>query len=83
MLSNSRAPLTETGNTRWRKLGNPSMLGPAGARGRQFQVVAADEFVSAVIPVVLALRSAGATTLQAMADALNQRGIRALRGGTL
>ena len=33
------------------------------------------------MPVVLALRSAGASTLQAMADALNQRGIRAVRDG--
>ena len=41
----------------------------------------ADEFVSGLMPIVLAIRSTGAITLEAMTQALNQRGIRSARGG--
>jgi DNA invertase Pin-like site-specific DNA recombinase len=58
------------------KLGNPSKLPRAGALGRATQVAAADEFVSGLLPVVLAIRQTGARTLEAMSQALNQRGIR-------
>jgi hypothetical protein len=42
---------------------------------------AADAFVSALLPVVLAIRQTGAKTLEAMSQALNERGIRTARGG--
>jgi DNA invertase Pin-like site-specific DNA recombinase len=64
------------------KLGNPSNLPFAGALGRATQVAAADEFVSGLLSVVLAIRQTGAATLEAMSQALNQRGIRTARGGT-
>ena len=41
----------------------------------------ADEFVSGLLPVVHAIRQTGAQTLEAMSQALNQRGIRTARGG--
>ena len=63
------------------RLGNPSNLPQAGALGRATQIAAADEFVSGLIPVVLAIRHTGAKTLEAMSQALNQRGIRTARGG--
>jgi DNA invertase Pin-like site-specific DNA recombinase len=63
------------------KLGNRSNLDHAGALGRATQVAAADEFVSGLLPVVLAIRQTGAKTLEAMSQALNQRGIRTARGG--
>jgi hypothetical protein len=63
------------------RLGNPSNLPHAGALGRATQVAAADEFVSGLLPVVLAIRQTGAQTLEAMSQALNQRGIRTARGG--
>jgi DNA invertase Pin-like site-specific DNA recombinase len=62
-------------------LGNPTNLPLAGALGRATQVAAADEFVSGLLPVVLAIRQTGARTLEAMSQALNQRGIRTARGG--
>jgi DNA invertase Pin-like site-specific DNA recombinase len=63
------------------RLGNPTNLPVAGALGRTTQIAAADEFVSGLLPVVLAIRQTGAKTLEAMSQALNQRGIRTARGG--
>src|SRR3954464_4012060 len=57
------------------RLGNPTNLTYAGALGRATQVAAADEFVSGLLPVVLAIRQTGAKTLETMSQALNQRGI--------
>jgi DNA invertase Pin-like site-specific DNA recombinase len=62
-------------------LGNPTNLPVAGALGRATQTAAADEFVAGLLPVVLAIRQTGAETLEAMSQALNQRGIRTARGG--
>jgi hypothetical protein len=44
-------------------------------------VTAADEFVSGLLPVVLSIHQTGAETLEAMSQALNQRGIRTARPG--
>src|SRR3982075_2151991 len=63
------------------RLGNPTNLPLAGALGRATQVAAADEFVSGLLPVVLAIRQTGSKSLEAMSQALNQRGIRTARGG--
>lgn len=63
------------------KLGNPRNIAQAGERGRCVQTAAADEFAANVMPIVLAIRKTGATTLEAMSQALNQRGIRSARGG--
>jgi DNA invertase Pin-like site-specific DNA recombinase len=62
-------------------LGNPSNIAQAGAVGRSVQVATADAFVANVMPIIAAIRSTGATTLEAITQALNQRGIRAPRGG--
>jgi DNA invertase Pin-like site-specific DNA recombinase len=63
------------------RLGNPTNLPLAGALGRATQIAAADAFVTGLLPVVLAIRQTGANTLEAMSQALNQRGIRTARGG--
>jgi DNA invertase Pin-like site-specific DNA recombinase len=63
------------------RLGNPTNLPLAGVLGRATQIAAADEFVAGLLPVVLAIRQTGAKTLEAMSQALNQRGIRTARGG--
>ena len=63
------------------KLGNPRNAAAAAALGRANQVAVADEFVSGLIPVVEAIRKTGATTLDGMTRALNDRGIRSARGG--
>jgi DNA invertase Pin-like site-specific DNA recombinase len=63
------------------RLGNPRNIAQAGELGRSIQKAAADQFVGSVMPVVRAIQGAGATTLEAITQALNQRGIRAPRGG--
>jgi hypothetical protein len=45
------------------------------------QTLAANQFVAGLLPVVHSIRNSGATTLEAMTVALNQRGIRSARGG--
>ena len=48
--------------------------------GRSVQVAAADQFVANLMPVVRGIQNTGATTLEAITQALNQRGIRTARG---
>jgi len=62
------------------KLGNPTNLCVAGSIGRIAQAQAADEFATNLMPVVQAIRNAGALTLSEIANALNGRGIRPARG---
>jgi hypothetical protein len=77
----ARASISSIRSHRRARLGNAKNLSLAGARGRATQIAAADEFVSGLLPVVLAIRQTGANTLEAMSCALNQRGIRTARGG--
>jgi DNA invertase Pin-like site-specific DNA recombinase len=63
------------------KLGNPRNAAQAAEVGRAVQVTAADAFVAGLMPVIDAIYKTGVTTLEAMTQALNQRGIRSARGG--
>jgi DNA invertase Pin-like site-specific DNA recombinase len=62
-------------------LGNPHNLAQAGSVGRAAQIEGADKFAKSLEPVVQAVRSEGATTVRAIAQALNRRGIKSPRGG--
>jgi DNA invertase Pin-like site-specific DNA recombinase len=62
------------------RLGNPSNIAHAGSLGRDVQSAASDAFAAQLLPVVTAIRNSGATTLDAMTCALNQRGIKSARG---
>ena len=50
-------------------------------QGREANRAEADRFAANVLPVIEAIRAAGVTTLQGIADALNARGIATARGG--
>jgi DNA invertase Pin-like site-specific DNA recombinase len=63
------------------QLGNPRNIAQAGELGRTIQANTADTFVAGLMPVIAAIRGTGVTTLEAMTQALNQRGIRSARGG--
>ncbi len=63
------------------KLGNPTNLAEAGAKGAAAQRAEADAFAANVMPVVRQIQASGATTTRAIADALNARGVRTARGG--
>ncbi|MBR1235583.1 recombinase family protein [Bradyrhizobium sp. AUGA SZCCT0182] len=62
-------------------LGNPRNLAQAGSFGRAALIEGADRFAESLVPVVQAVRSEGATTLRAMAKALNRRGFKSPHGG--
>jgi DNA invertase Pin-like site-specific DNA recombinase len=61
------------------KLGNRRNIAHAGELGRGVQTKAADRFVANLMPVIEAIRGTGATTLEAITQSLNQRGIRTAR----
>ncbi len=63
------------------KLGNPTNLAAAGAKGAQTQRAGADAFAANVLPIVREIQARGATTPRAVASALNDRGVRTARGG--
>jgi DNA invertase Pin-like site-specific DNA recombinase len=62
------------------RLGNPRNIAEAGRVGRTVRSAVADEFTRNVLPVIDALRSAGAVTLESISCGLNRQGIRAARG---
>src|SRR5277367_1066062 len=63
------------------KLGNRTNLDEAAAKGATANKVGADAFAANVWPIVRQIQASGATTLRAIAEALNSRGIRTARGG--
>ena len=62
-------------------LGNRTNLAEAQAMGATANRAGADTFASNVLPIVRQIQASGATTLRAIADALNARGVRTARGG--
>ena len=62
------------------RLGNLRNLGAAGAIGRRVQAAEADRFAANILPVVAEIRRSGVSGLASIADALNRRGIRTVRG---
>jgi DNA invertase Pin-like site-specific DNA recombinase len=62
------------------RLGNPHNITTAGSLGRQAQTSSANDFAASLLPLVLAIRNGGAVTLEAISSALNQRGVRPVRG---
>lgn len=62
-------------------LGNPVNLVEAGSMGRTAQAKTADQFVARVLPQLLAIQKGGASSLEKIAAALNERGVRSAKGG--
>jgi DNA invertase Pin-like site-specific DNA recombinase len=62
------------------KLGGPK-ASEAAAIGRQAQRDAADRFAANVLPIIDSIRATGETTLEAITEALNARGVKTARGG--
>jgi DNA invertase Pin-like site-specific DNA recombinase len=63
------------------KLGNPRNMPEAAAKGRETQRSGADQFAANVLPIIEGIKAAGATSFDAIAKALNARGVRTARGG--
>jgi DNA invertase Pin-like site-specific DNA recombinase len=62
-------------------LGNRSNLAQAGDLGRAALMEGAEDLAQKLAPALRAVRSEGAKTLRAMAEALNRRGVKSPRGG--
>ncbi len=62
------------------KLGNPNIEAAQEAAVAAVKAEA-DRAASNVLPIIAEIRKSGATTLRAIADALNARGVRSPRGG--
>ena len=62
-------------------LGNRTNLREASGKGAAANRAGADAFAANVLPVVREMQAAGAVTLAALAEGLNQRGITTARGG--
>ncbi|MBP0111059.1 recombinase family protein [Bradyrhizobium vignae] len=63
------------------KLGNRTNLLEAQAKGSATNRAAADAFAANVMPIVRQIQATGVTTYRAIAQALNDRGVRTARGG--
>jgi hypothetical protein len=62
------------------RLGNPTNLAEASAKGAAANRKLADDFARNVLPIVEKLRDAGTTSLLGIARALNERGVRTPQG---
>lgn len=62
-------------------LGNPTNISEAGQLGRNAQQVEADRFAKNVLPVIRSILSRGPVGMVAIAEQLNERGIRTPPGG--
>jgi DNA invertase Pin-like site-specific DNA recombinase len=63
------------------KLGNPDLAAIRGSGGEAGKAEA-ERFAANVLPIIAQVRKAGASTLQQIADALNDRGVATARGGS-
>jgi DNA invertase Pin-like site-specific DNA recombinase len=63
------------------RLGNRTNLAEARLRAAASSIRSADTFATNVLPIIKQVRSAGATSLRSIAEALNARGVRTARGG--
>jgi DNA invertase Pin-like site-specific DNA recombinase len=63
------------------QLGNRTNLDQARLIAAAASINAADAFAANVLPIIEQIRSAGASSLRAIANALNARGVRTARGG--
>jgi hypothetical protein len=62
------------------RLGNPH-LADVAAKGTEATRRQADMFAANLMPLIRQLRASGITTIRALADELNARGVRTARGG--
>ena len=63
------------------KLGNRTNLAEAQAKGGMAAKEAADAFAVNVLPIIHQIQASGVTSFNAIATALNERGVKTARGG--
>lgn len=80
MISARTRAALEAAKARGVRLGNPN-LAAAREPANAVRMAMADDHAGRVLPVIREIEGTGATTLRAIADALNARGIATARGG--
>lgn len=80
LISDRTRAALQTKRNRGERLGNPNILEVAQA-GSDRRRAMADEHAAKVVPIIDEVRRAGITTLTAIAEALNARGVKTARGG--
>jgi DNA invertase Pin-like site-specific DNA recombinase len=63
------------------KLGNPINAAAAANKGRLMSIYEADRFASSLLPALRSIKQSGVTNYRGIALALNNRGVRTVRGG--
>ena len=76
----TRAALAQA-KARGVRLGNPTNLAEASAKGSAATKAQADQFAANLMPLLRQLQASGIKTVRALADELNRRGVRTARGG--
>jgi len=80
MISTRTRAALAAAKARGQVLGNPN-LAAAREPANAVRMALADDRAARVLPVIREIEATGATTLRAIADALNARGIATARGG--
>jgi Recombinase len=80
-MISARTTVALAGKKRKGVLGNRTNLAEAGTKGVATNKKAAGDRDANVLPIIRQIQTAGATTLRAIAEALNSRGMPAPRGG--
>jgi DNA invertase Pin-like site-specific DNA recombinase len=80
MISTRTRAALAAAKARGQVLGNPN-LAAAREPANAVRMALADDHAARVLPVIREIEATGATTLRAIADALNARGIATARGG--
>jgi DNA invertase Pin-like site-specific DNA recombinase len=63
------------------KLGSPRNVSQVAEKGREAKRAVAGQLAANVLPIIENIKASGATSFEAIAKALNARGIRTARGG--
>lgn len=81
LISERTKAALASAKARGARLGNPVNLAEASAKGAASGRANADRFAANVMPIIEDIRTAGTTSLDAIAAALNAREVRTARGG--
>ena len=81
MISERTTAALARAKARGVRLGNPTNLNVATAKGVESNRKIAAAFAANVLPVIASIRASGATSYSAIANALNARGVFSPRGG--
>jgi DNA invertase Pin-like site-specific DNA recombinase len=79
LISERTKAALKAAKARGTRLGNPR-LAEAAARGVESSKAAADQFAANILPVIREIQAGGAKSANAIAAALNKRGITTARG---